>query len=93
MLLPGVLAVLRPQHFTAHHVEGLAEPVLHLALPLEGQIGGCDDQRPRDEASNLEVLEQQPRHDRLARAGVVGKQKPNARQRQEIVVDRYQLVR
>ena len=52
-----------------------------------------DDQRPLDQAADLQLLEQQPRHDRLAGAGVVGQEEANARQLEEVVVDRLELVR
>ena len=46
-----------------------------------------------DQAADLQLLEQQARHDRLAGAGIVGQQEADARQFQEVVVDRLQLVR
>ena len=44
-LLPGVLAVVGAQHVAADDLELLAELVLQLALPLEGQVGRRDDER------------------------------------------------
>ena len=44
-LLPGVLAVVGPQHVAADDLEVLAELVLQLPLPLEGEVGRRDDQR------------------------------------------------
>ena len=38
-LLPGVLAVVRAQHVRRDDLELLAELVLQLALPLEGEVG------------------------------------------------------
>ena len=46
-----------------------------------------------DQAADLQLLEQQAGHDRLAGAGVVGEQEADARQLQEVVVDRLELVR
>ena len=84
---------MRAQHVAADHVELLAELVLHLALPLEREVGRRDDQRARDEAADLQLLEEQARHDRLAGAGIVGEQEADARQLQEVVVDGLELVR
>ena len=47
----------------------------------------------RTKPASLQLLEQQPRHDRLARAGVVGQQEADAGQLEEVVVDRLELVR
>ena len=91
--LPGVLAVVGAQHVAADDVELLAELVLQLALPLEGEVGRRDDQRPLDQAAGLQLLEQQARHDRLAGPGVVGEEEADARQLEEVVVDRLELVR
>ena len=46
-----------------------------------------------DEPSGLQFLEQQPGHDRLAGPGVVGQEEADARQLEEVVVDRFELVR
>ena len=91
--LPGVLAVVGPQHVAADDLELLAELVRQFALPLERQVGRRDDQRAADQAAGLQFLEQQPGHDRLAGAGVVGQQEADARQLHEVVVDRFELVR
>ena len=92
-LLPGVLAVVGAEHVAADDLEVLAELVLQLALPLEGQVGRRDDERALDQAADLQLLEQQPRHDRLAGARVVGEQEADAGQLEEVVVDRLELVR
>ena len=91
--LPGVLAVVGPQHVAADDVELLAELVGQLALPLEGEVGRRDDQHAPDQPAGLEFLEQQARHDRLAGPGVVGQEEADAGQLQEIAVDRFELVR
>ena len=57
------------------------------------RLAGRDDQHAPDQAAGLQFLEQQPGHDRLAGAGVVGQQEPDARQLQEVAVDGLQLVR
>ena len=46
-----------------------------------------------DESADLQLLEEQARHDGLTCAGIVGKQEPNARQAHEVVVDGLKLVR
>ena len=46
LLLPGVRAVVGAQHVAADDLEVLAELVLQLALPLEGEVGRRDDERP-----------------------------------------------
>ena len=44
-------------------------------------------------AAELEFPDQQPGHDRLAGAGVVGQQEADAGELREIVVDGFELVR
>ena len=46
-----------------------------------------------DQAADLQFLEEQAGHDRLAGAGVVGQQEADARQLEEVVVDGLKLVR
>ena len=91
--LPGVLAVVGAEHVAADDLEVLAELVLQLALPLEGEVRRRDDQRALDQAAGLQLLEEQAGHDRLAGAGVVGEEEADARQLEEVVVDRFELVR
>ena len=93
LFLPWVLAVVGAQHVAANHLEWLAEFFLQLALPLKAEVRRRDDQRPLHEASDLQLLEEQARHDRLPRAGVVGEEEANARQAHEVVVNRLELVR
>ena len=91
--LPRVHAVVGPKHVAADHLELLAKLFLHLPLPLERKTGGGDDERPLHEATNLQLLEQQARHDGLARAGIVGEEEANPRHREEVVVNGLKLVR
>ena len=72
--------------------EGLAELVLKLSPPLVGQVGRGDDQRPLDQPPELELLEGEPRHDRLASAGVVGDQEANLGLCQQVRVNRVHLM-
>ena len=93
VVLPGILAVVGPQQSARDDLELLAELVGHFPLPLEGQVRRGDDQRPLDQPSGLEFLEGQPRHDGLPGAGIIGQQEADARQTEEVAVDRFQLVR
>jgi len=76
LLLPRVLAVVGAQYVAANDLERLAEFVLQLALPLEAEVGGPDDQRTLRQAPDLQLLEEQARHDRLPRTRVIRKQEP-----------------
>ena len=91
-VLPGVLAVGVAQGLPADDLEALAELVLQLPLPLEREVRRSDDQRAPDQAPGLQLLEQQPRHDRLAGARVVGQEEADSGQLEEVVVDRLELV-
>ena len=90
---PLVHAELRAQVAAAQHDERLVELLPQLALPLEREVRGGDDQDALGEAPQPQLADQQPGHDRLARAGVVGEQEPHPRRLQQVVVDRLQLVR
>ena len=70
----------------------LAELVLEFALPLKREVGRGDNQRAGDKPSGLELLEEQPGHDGLPRPGVVGEKEADARELEEVVVDRFELV-
>ena len=76
----------------ANDLEVLAELVLQLALPLKREVRRSDDQGASNEAPGLQLLEQQPRHDRLAGPRVVGQEEADAWKLQEVVVDRLELV-
>ena len=71
----------------------VVELLLEFALPLEGEVGRADDQDALGEAAQLELADEQPGHDRLAGAGVVGQQEPDARELEQVVVDGLELVR
>ena len=75
------------------HQKLLVELLPKLALPLEGQVGGADDEDPLGQASELEFSDQEPGHDRLARPGVVGQEEADTGQLEQIVVDGFKLVR
>ena len=73
--------------------ELLVELLLQLALPLEGEVGRADDQDALGEAAQLELADEQARHDGLAGAGIVGQQEADARELEQVVVDRFELMR
>lgn len=77
----------------ADYLERLAKFFLQLALPLKTEVRWRDDQRPLHETSDLQLLEEQARHDRLPGTGVVGEEEPDAWQSHEIVVNGFELVR
>lgn len=60
---------------------------------MEGEVGWADDQDTFSEAAQLEFADKQARHDGLARPGVVGQEEPHARELEQVVIDRLELVR
>ena len=74
-------------------LERQLESAVQLVLPLLGEAAGADDQAPLQVAAGDQLLDQQPRHDGLARAGVVGEQEAQRLARQHRVVDAGDLVR
>ena len=93
LVLPRIGAVVGAEHVAADDLEVLTKLVLHFALPLEAEVGGSDDQGARDEAADLQFLEQQAGHDGFAGTGVVGQQEPDARLRHEVMINGLKLVR
>ena len=71
----------------------VVELLLQFALPLEREVGRADDQDALGEAAKLQFADEQAGHDRLAGAGVVGEQEPDARELEQVVVDGLELVR
>ena len=74
-------------------VEPQPELEEQLVLPLLDQAAGRDDQAPLDVVAEQQLLDVEPGHDRLAGAGVVGEQEAQRRARQQLAVDRADLVR
>ena len=70
-----------------------AELLGQLVLPLLDQAAGRDDQAALEVAADQQLLDQQPGHDRLAGAGIVGEQEAQRLARQHLAVDRRDLVR
>ena len=74
-------------------VERLAEPAEQLVLPLDRQRRRAEDQHAVDGLAELHLLDEQARHDRLARTGVVRQQEAEPRLGQHPQVDGLDLVR
>ncbi len=74
-------------------VEGEAELLGHLVLPLLDQAARRDDQAALEVAADQQLLDQQPGHDGLAGAGIVGEQEAQRLARQHLAVDGGDLVR
>ena len=74
-------------------LERLAKEAQQLVLPLDGQRRRNEDQAAVDGLAELELLDEETGHDRLACAGVVGEQEAQPRLRQHLAVDRFDLVR
>ena len=93
LLHPLVHAELGAQVAALHHQERLVELLLQFPLPLEREIRRGDDQDAFGKAPQLQLAEQQTGHDRLACPSIVSQQESHARQLQQVVVNRLQLVR
>ena len=87
-LLPGIHPIVGSEYITANNLEVLAELVLEFSLPLKCEVRRRDNEDSLDETTNLQLLNKESRHDRLSRARIVRKQKANARQFEEIVINR-----
>ena len=74
-------------------VERQVEPAVQLVLPLLGEAAGADDQTALKVAAGDQLLDEQPRHDGLAGARVVGEQEAQGLPGQHGFVDRGDLVR
>ncbi len=90
---PLVDPVLLAHVAASEDLELLVEFLLQLALPLEREIGRTDDEHAIGQAAQLQLADKQPSHDGLAGAGVIGEQKADLGDFEQIVVDRLQLVR
>ena len=66
---------------------------MQFSPPLVRQVGGRDDEGPLDQATELQFLDGQPTHDRLARPWVVRDEEPDAGLGEQVRVDRIHLVR
>src|SRR5436305_12487463 len=61
--------------------------------PLLGEAARSDDESLLDDTTEEKLLDEEPGHDRLAGAGVVGEKEADAGQRQQVAVDGFHLVR
>ena len=55
-------------------VEWELEAPVQLVLPLLGQVARADDEAPLEISADDQLLDEEPGHDRLAGAGIVGKE-------------------
>ena len=67
-----------------HEVQVAVEAARHLALPLERQRGGCDDEDPVEPGPLLELAPDEPCLDRLAQPDLVRDQQPSGRRAEEL---------
>jgi hypothetical protein len=81
LFLPRIRAIVRPENVAADDLEIFPKLVLQFALPLEGEIGGGDDQSALRQAAYFQLLDEESRHDRFAGAWIIRQEKPNAAQR------------
>ena len=87
--VPGMGAV---EQLLGDDVEAKPELVEQLVLPLVGQASGCDHQDAFGIAPDDQLFDVEARHDRLARAGVVGEQEPQGLAGEHFAVDGFDLV-
>jgi len=92
-LHPLVDAELLAYHVPAGHLELLVELLLEFPLPLECQVRRADDKDSLGESAELQFADEQPGHDRLPGPGVVGEEEPHAGDFEQVLVDRFELVR
>jgi hypothetical protein len=88
--------VARPGSFelvVGENLERQVEAPVELVLPLLGETARTHDQAALQIAPGNQLLHQEPGHDRLARAGVVGQQEAQRLARQHRLVDGRDLVR
>ena len=69
------------------------EATVQLVLPLLGEAARAHDEAPFQVAAGNEFLDEEPRHDRLARARVVGEQESQGLAREHRLVDSRDLMR
>ena len=69
------------------------EAPVQLVLPLLREAARADDQATLQVAAGDQLLHQEPRHDGLSRARVVGQQEAERLARQHGVVDTHDLMR
>jgi len=92
-LQPLIHAELLAKILPLHDEELGVELLLQLALPLKGEVRRADDQDALGKTVQFQLANQQARHDGFARAGVVGKQEANARELEQMLIHRLELMR
>ena len=80
-------------HLAAEDFEAQVELLTEFLAPLLHEPTRGDDDRSLAVRAQDQLLQIEPGHDRLARAGVVGQQEPQRDARQQLLVDRANLVR
>ena len=94
-VVPGedVAVRLRVRELPGQQLEGQAELLPQLVLPLLDKPAGRDDQAALQVTAEHQLLDIEARHDRLACAGVVGEQEPQRGPLDQLAVDGLDLVR
>jgi hypothetical protein len=80
------------QHIATQRHEVLAEPVVHLALPLVLQMCRHDEQDTTHHPARLQFLQRQSRHNRLAQARVICQQEAHTGHREDVLVHGVHLM-
>ena len=93
VLQEPVAGARRLQLVVGQDVEGQIEAAVELVLPLLHEAAGADHEAALQVAARDQLLDEQPGHDRLAGAGVVGQQEAQRLARQHGLVHRGDLVR
>src|SRR5262249_58639885 len=73
-------------------LEALAEESQKLILPLDGQWCRYDDEHALDRLAQLQFLDEEAGHNRLAGARIVGEEEPQPRLRQHLEVHGLDLM-
>ncbi len=73
-------------------LEGKVKAPVEFVLPLLGEAAGADNQAALEITARDQLLDEEPGHDRLAGARVVGEQEAQGLARQHRLVDRGDLV-
>jgi hypothetical protein len=74
-------------------LERQLEAAVELVLPLLGETAGADDQAALGDRRGHQLLDEQPGHDGLAGAGIIGQEEAQRLARQHGLVDGGDLVR
>ena len=94
--IPVAERIARPRvldHVAGEDVELEIELLAEFVLPLLNQAARRDDEAAFEIAAGDQLLHQQPGHDRLAGAGIVGEEEAKRLPRQHLAIDRRNLVR